>query len=69
VFLGLFMLVSTAGTSIAMGALLLGCVIQGRRAWHLGLWRDPLILWSLAFFAFIAIRHGRCRQVPLGHDR
>jgi O-antigen ligase len=55
VFLGLFMLVSTAGTSIAMGALLLGCVMQGRRAWHLGLWRDPLVLWSLAFFAFIAI--------------
>ncbi len=55
VLLGCFLLVSTAGTSIALVALLLGCLMQGPRAWRLGLWRDPLVLLGLAFFAFIAV--------------
>jgi O-antigen ligase len=53
VFLGCFLLVSTAGTAIALVAMLLGCILQAPRIWRLGLWRDPLILWGLVFFAFV----------------
>lgn len=53
--LGLFLLVSTAGTAIALVAMLIGCVLALPRFWRLRLWRDPLVLLGLVFFVFIAV--------------
>jgi O-antigen ligase len=55
VLLGFFLLVSTAGTSVALAAMLLGCLMQGPRIWRTQIWRDPIVLLGLVFFAFIAI--------------
>lgn len=55
VVLGCFLLVSTAGTAIALVAMLLGCLLQLPRIWRLRLWRDPLVLLGLGFFSFIAV--------------
>lgn len=53
--LGFFLLFSTAGTAIALVAMLMGCVLAWPRFWRLRLWRDPLVVTGLAFFAFIFV--------------
>lgn len=55
ILLGLFLLVSTAGTAIALVAMLIGCIMAAPRVWQLRLWRDPLVIWGVVFFIFIVL--------------
>ena len=54
--LGLFLPWSTAGTSLALGLLLLVYLAAPRRAWAATPWRDPLVAVGLVLLAWIGLR-------------
>lgn len=54
--LGFFLPFSTAGTSLAMLALLLLCLASPLRVWHSRPWRQPVLLLGLVLLLYIALR-------------
>jgi len=54
--LGLFLPFSTAGTSIAMAALLLLCLLAAPRVVRLAPWREPVLAVGLALLGWILLR-------------
>lgn len=55
--LGLFLLFSPAGTSIALAGLALASPFMIAKAWRLRIWAEPFVWLGLLFFVFIAL-HG-----------
>jgi hypothetical protein len=55
--LGLFLLMSPAGTSVGLVLVSLALLIRPSLVWRLGIWREPFVVVGLVFFLFIAL-HG-----------
>ncbi|WP_428569288.1 O-antigen ligase family protein [Ramlibacter sp.] len=62
--LGVFLPYSTAGTSIALGMLMLVALAMAPRVWRLRPWREPMFAIGLALLAYIA-----ARSIAAGWDR
>lgn len=54
--LGFFVLFSTAGTSLSLGALLLLALVAPARLWKQQPWRDPVLAAGLVLLAYVALR-------------